>query len=144
MAVDVWSAGCSFAEIMSGKILFPGQHYIEQINLIINLRGSPNDKTKEQITNEYALKYIDSLPFKEKVPLVEMFPTFPKEAHDLLDKMLDLNPATRIKVDEALQHPFLESMHDPEDEPVFEGAIDFAFEEDPTLNLDKLKRLILK
>ena len=144
MAVDVWSAGCSFAEIMSGKILFPGQHYIEQINLIINLRGSPNDKTKEQITNEYALKYIDSLPFKEKVPLVEMFPTFPKEAHDLLDKMLDLNPVTRIKVDEALQHPFLESMHDPEDEPVFEGAIDFAFEEDPTLNLDKLKRLILK
>lgn len=28
-AVDVWSAGCSFAEIMNGKILFPGQHYIE-------------------------------------------------------------------------------------------------------------------
>ena len=23
-AVEVWSAGCSFAEIMSGKILFPG------------------------------------------------------------------------------------------------------------------------
>jgi mitogen-activated protein kinase 1/3 len=28
-AVDVWSAGCSFAEIVSGKILFPGKHYIE-------------------------------------------------------------------------------------------------------------------
>ncbi len=28
-AVDMWSAGCSFAEILSGKILFPGQHYIE-------------------------------------------------------------------------------------------------------------------
>jgi serine/threonine protein kinase len=46
-AVDLWSAGCSFAEIMSGKILFPGQHYIEQINLIINLRGTPDAKTKE-------------------------------------------------------------------------------------------------
>jgi hypothetical protein len=42
----MWSAGCSFAEIMSGKILFPGQHYIEQINLIINLRGTPDAKTK--------------------------------------------------------------------------------------------------
>lgn len=58
--------------------------------------------------------------------------------------MLDLNPTTRIKVDEALEHPFLESMHDPEDEPDFEGSIDFTFEEDPTLNLEKVKRLILK
>ena len=66
------------------------------------------------------------------------------EALDLLDRMLDLNPETRIKVEEALNHPFLESMHDPEDEPCFEGSIDFTFEEDPSLNVEKLKRLILK
>jgi len=106
-AVDIWSAGCSFAEVMNGKILFPGQHYIEQINLIINLRGSPNAKTKEQISNEYALKYIESLPQKEKVALDELFPGYPKEALDLLDKMLDLDPTARIKVEEALEHPFL-------------------------------------
>jgi hypothetical protein len=35
-------------------------------------------------------------------------------------------------------------MHDPEDEPSFEGAIDFTFEEDPNLTLEKVKRLILK
>jgi len=144
MAVDMWSAGCSFAEIMNGKILFPGQHYIEQINLIINLRGTPDAATKKQISNEYALKYIDSLPTKEKVPLIEIFPSYPKEAHDLLDRMLDLNGTTRITVMEALQHPFLESMHDPEDEPEFVGAIDFSFEDDSTLNLEKVKRLILK
>lgn len=115
---------------MSGKILFPGQHYIEQINLILNMRGTPDQKTKEQITNEYALKYIDSLPQKDKVPLAELFPTLPKEAHDLLDRMLDLNPQTRIRVEEALKHPFLESMHDPDDEPEFEGEIDFSFEDD--------------
>lgn len=143
-AVDMWSAGCSFAEIMNGKILFPGQHYIEQINLIINLRGTPDPKTKEQIINEYALKYIESLPPKDKVPLAELFPGYPKEAHDLLDKMLDLNPGSRITVDEALKHPFLESMHDPEDEPDFEGSLDFSFEEDSSLNMDKVKRLILK
>lgn len=58
--------------------------------------------------------------------------------------MLDLNPITRITVDEALKHPFLESMHDPDDEPEFVGVIDFSFEEDATLNLEKVKRLILK
>jgi hypothetical protein len=35
-------------------------------------------------------------------------------------------------------------MHDPEDEPEFVGAIDFSFEDDSTLNLEKVKRLILK
>lgn len=59
--VDLWSAGCTLGEVMSGKIMFPGQHYIEQINLIMNLRGTPDEATKEQITNEYALKYVDSL-----------------------------------------------------------------------------------
>ena len=61
-----------------------------------------------------------------------------------MDRMLDLNPSRRIKVNEALEHPFLETMHDPEDEPEFEGQIDFSFEEDANLNLDKLKRLILR
>ena len=143
-AVDMWSAGCSFAEIISGKILFPGQHYIEQVNLIINVRGTPDEDTKKQISNEYALKYIDSLSAKDKVPLSELFPGAPPEALDLLDRMLDLNPARRITVDEALKHPFLESMHDPDDEPSFEGQIDFTFEEDGNLNLEIVKRLILK
>ena len=58
--------------------------------------------------------------------------------------MLDFNPETRIKVEDALNHPFLESMHDEEDEPSFEGVLDFSFEEDSSLNIEKLKRLILK
>jgi serine/threonine protein kinase len=59
--VDLWSAGCTLGEVMAGKILFPGQHYIEQINLIMNMRGTPDGETKKQITNQYALKYVDSL-----------------------------------------------------------------------------------
>lgn len=143
-AVDMWSAGCSLAEIISGRILFPGQHYIEQVNLIINVRGTPSEDTKKQISNEYALKYIESLPVKDKVPLAELFPTSHPDALDILDRMLDLNPHSRITVEESLKHPFLESMHDPEDEPSFEGTIDFTFEEDGSLNLEKVKRLILR
>lgn len=46
-AVDLWSTGCSFGELLSGKIMFPGQHYIEQINLIIENRGTPDEITKK-------------------------------------------------------------------------------------------------
>ena len=73
-----------------------------------------------------------------------MFPTQPPEAIDLLDKMLDMNPKTRIKVSDALEHGFLENLHDPEDEPEFEGTIDFSFETDPSLDLVKIQRLIIK
>jgi len=44
--------------------------------------------------------------------------------------MLDLDPNKRITVQDAIKHPYLESLHDPEDEPLFEGSIDFAFEHD--------------
>ena len=57
-AVDIWSAGCSFAEAMCGKILFPGEHYIDQINIIMNLRGTPDQETMVTITNEQALTYV--------------------------------------------------------------------------------------
>ena len=63
---------------------------------------------------------------------------------DLLDRMLDMNPKTRIKVKEALEHAYLENLHDPEDEPEFENTIDFSFETDPSLDLIKIQRLIIK
>ena len=55
-----------------------------------------------------------------------------------------MNPKTRIKVTEALEHGFLENLHDIEDEPVFEGTIDFSFETDPTLDLVKIQHLIIR
>ena len=142
--VDVWSAGCTFGEVMSGKIMFQGNHYIEQINLIINMRGTPDEATKAQISNEHALKYVQSLPYKEKVDLKEIFPEQPPEALDLLDKLLNLNAEERIEIKDALRHPFLELLHDSDDEPTFEGEIDFSFETDPTLDLAAVQRLILK
>jgi len=63
---------------------------------------------------------------------------------DLLNKMLDLDPNMRITVPDAIKHPYLESLHDPEDEPIFEGSIDFSFESDSKLSLDDIKKLILK
>jgi len=118
-SVDVWSTGCTLGEVLTGNILFPGQHYIEQINLILNLRGTPDPETKKLISNEYALKYVDSLPPKPKVPLEQIAPNAPPECLDLLDRMLDMNPNTRINVEECLKHPFLASLHDEADEPSF-------------------------
>ena len=39
---------------------------------------------------------------------------------DLLDKLLSFSPMTRMVVEEALAHPYLEEYSDPKDEPVAE------------------------
>lgn len=95
-SLDIWSVGCAFGEILTSKILFPGQNYIEQVLLIINMRGSPDEDTLKLISNEYALQYVKSLPQKEKIPLEVVFPDTPADALDLIDKMLDMNPERRI------------------------------------------------
>ena len=38
----------------------------------------------------------------------------------------------------------MENLHEPEDEPQFEGTIDFSFETDPSLDLIKVQRLIVR
>ena len=41
-SVDIWSTGCTFAEILGRKVLFTGGNYIKQIDLIIKLLGTPS------------------------------------------------------------------------------------------------------
>ena len=49
--------------------------------------------------------------------------------------MLQFDPAKRIGVDEALKHPYMESLSNPEDEPVCENKFVFDLE---GIELDKI------
>ena len=46
----------------------------------------------------------------------------------MLEKLLNFDPAARMTVEEALAHPYLQSYHDPTDEPSHPMRFDFAFE----------------
>lgn len=63
-----------------------------------------------------ARSYLQSLPYKPKVPWTSLFPNADSRALDLLDKMLTFNPNKRIVVEDALAHPYLEQYYDPADE----------------------------
>jgi serine/threonine protein kinase len=49
-------------------------------------------------------------------------------ALDLLERLLAFDPAQRITVEEALEHPYLAIWHDPNDEPDAPSQFDFGFE----------------
>lgn len=129
-AIDVWSVGCIFAELMGRKTLFPGKDYVHQLNLIMRVLGTPQDSSElDFINNEKAKRYIKSLPVTARCSFQKMFPKASPKAVDLIDKMLVLDPARRITVEEALAHPYLESLHDEADEPCTETPFTFDFED---------------
>ncbi|KAE8664599.1 Plant intracellular ras group-related LRR 4 [Hibiscus syriacus] len=40
-AIDMWSIRCVFAEILTGKPLFPGKNMVHQLDLMTNMLGTP-------------------------------------------------------------------------------------------------------
>lgn len=123
-AVDIWSIGCIFAEMLRRKILFEGRDHIHQFGLIVELLGTPDDELVSTITNENTLNYIRNLPKRSKVNLKDYLQITDDDAVDLLTKMLEFNPKKRITAEEALAHPFLSDFHDPEDEPSAETNLE--------------------
>merc|ERR1719378_142906 len=61
-AIDIWSIGCIFAEMLSRKPLFPGHNTQHQLQLIITFMGSPKSEELRKIPNDKCRRFIDSLP----------------------------------------------------------------------------------
>jgi len=140
-SIDVWSVGCILAEMIYNRPLFPGKHYLDQLNHILGILGSPSSEDLQCIINDKARGYLQSLPYKAKVPWTQLYPNAKPNALDLLDKMLTFNPHNRITVEKALAHPYLEQYYDPADEPRAEEPFTFECELDD-LPREKLKQLI--
>ncbi|KAL5098830.1 hypothetical protein RYX36_003157 [Vicia faba] len=140
-AIDVWSVGCIFAEIMTRQPLFPGKDYVHQLRLITELLGSPDDSSLGFLRSENVKRYLRQLPRFGKQNLSAKFPLMSVEPLDLLEKMLIFDPDKRITVDEALCHPYLSSLHDINDEPVIPMPFSFDFEQ-PSCTIDHIKELI--
>ncbi|KAL1316741.1 hypothetical protein HN51_068891 [Arachis hypogaea] len=140
-AIDVWSVGCIFGEIMTREPLFPGKDYVHQLRLITELIGSPDDASLGFLRSENAKRYVRQLPQCRKQKFSARFPNMSADALDLLEKMLIFDPHKRITVDEALSHPYLSSLHDINDEPVGPRPFSFDFEH-PSYTVEHMKELI--
>lgn len=65
-AIDVWSSGCIFAELLLGHVVFEGKAEIHQLGLIFGLTGLPDEKTWPGYTQLPNWKATESL--KDALP----------------------------------------------------------------------------
>jgi p38 MAP kinase len=125
--VDVWSAGCIFAEMILARPLFPGKDHIDQFCVITQLVGSPPEEMVANVANQNTLSFIRSLPKQTRKPLTTSIPSADGKAIPLLEKMLQIDPETRCSAEEALKEQYLAPYRDPSDEPVAEEEFDWGF-----------------
>jgi mitogen-activated protein kinase 7 len=142
VAVDVWSVGCILAELLGGRPFFKGRDYVDQLNQILHLLGTPSEETLSRIGSPRAQAYVRDLPFMPKVPFQRLFPNANPDALDLLDRMLAFDPSSRISVEEALEHRYLHIWHDASDEPNCPTTFDFGFE--VVEEVPDMRRMILE
>ncbi|GAN06412.1 CMGC/MAPK/ERK protein kinase [Mucor ambiguus] len=114
---------------------------VDQLNQILYILGTPDDDTLKRIGSERAQTYIRSLERFAKIPLDQLYPNATDTALDLLEKLLTFDPMSRIEVEDALDHPYFELFHDPDDEPTHFATVDFSFE---SLNtIEEMKETII-
>lgn len=142
LAIDMWSVGCIFAEMLGRKQLFPGKNYVHQLQLILCVLGTPPEGVIGAIRADRVRSYIQSLPSRTPVPLAKLYPQAEASALDLLRAMLQFDPRERISVTEALEHPYLSKYHDPDDEPTCVPAFDFEFDK-LQMSKEQIKEAIL-
>lgn len=87
-SIDVWAVGCILAEMLSGRPLFPGRDYSHQLDLILDVIGTPTLEEFYGITSRRSRDYIRSLPIRKRRPFTAMFPQASVEAIDFLNKTL--------------------------------------------------------
>ncbi|CED83063.1 pkinase-domain-containing protein [Phaffia rhodozyma] len=104
-AVDMWSIGCIFAELMLKTPLFQGKGEIEQIGQILKLLGYPNEDTWPGWSTLPLAKTINfSGPSSSSLP--SKFRHLTETGLDLLSQLLYYDPERRISAEEAMRHPY--------------------------------------
>ncbi|XP_074569353.1 putative serine/threonine-protein kinase At1g54610 isoform X2 [Curcuma longa] len=104
VAVDMWSAGCILAELLSGRPIMPGRTEVEQLHKIFKLCGSPSEEYWRTSKLPHATSFKPQQPYPRRVR--ETFKDFPSVALDLLDHLLSVDPADRGTAAYALKSEF--------------------------------------
>lgn len=167
-AVDIWSVGCIFAELLSMQQesvpsyddrvpLFPGgscfplsgnletksSERLDQLSVIFGVLGMPSKEDLDSIGSAH--EYVKKLERGPSKTLEDLYPGADPRAIDLLKKMLQFNPCKRCTAEEALGHEFLACVREKEIEKVSDGPLICPeFLNSDEIDVEEIKRKTLE
>ncbi|RHN43897.1 putative mitogen-activated protein kinase CMGC-MAPK family [Medicago truncatula] len=86
--IDIWSIGCIFAEVLTGRPLFPRTNRKNQLDIMTDLLGTP---PPESMVNQ-------PVPFSKKFPNIDPL------ALRILERLLAFDPKNRPSSEEILEY----------------------------------------
>lgn len=104
-AIDMWAAGCILGELLLHKPLLPGRSEIHQLELIVDLLGTPNDSiwpgySKLPILENFTLK---QQPYNN---IKHIFPWLSSSGIRLLNLLFMYDPKKRVTAEDCLQSSY--------------------------------------
>ncbi|KAF9531727.1 kinase-like domain-containing protein [Crepidotus variabilis] len=102
-AVDIWSVGCIFAELMLRIPYLPGESDMDQLKTTFRALGTP---TEEEWPGHTKLPDYITVGQFPKPPMRDLFTAASADTINLLSKCLVYEPRKRITAREALSHPY--------------------------------------
>lgn len=145
-AIDMWSVGCVFAEILGNAPLNPGRDLIDQMRLSLEICGG---LTRENLAcipdanmRAFLLNTVRNVQFRD---LGQMYSHVAPGMIDLLRKMLVFDPRKRITAEEALMHPCFAEYDHTQPYPLSEAIYDnfFDFEKDLYTTDERIHRSVV-
>ncbi|KAM6498254.1 Pkinase domain containing protein [Amanita muscaria] len=104
-AIDMWSVGCIFAELILKEPLFQTKNETEMLQMIFKLLGPPTNNSWPDYSSLPLAKTM-TLPSPQPHQFRSKFPHLTAAGLDLLMSFLTYDPERRISAEEALQHSY--------------------------------------
>lgn len=105
-AVDIWSVGTVFAELVMRAPYMPGNTELDQVKMICDAIGTPTEDNWPGVTKLPEYTVSGNTPLRGKDYYEMRFGTVGPQGVDLLMRTLILNPRKRITAREMLRHPW--------------------------------------
>ncbi|KAM3269139.1 protein IMPAIRED IN BABA-INDUCED STERILITY 1 isoform X1 [Capsicum chacoense] len=99
-SVDLWSVGCVFGELLTGKPILQGRTEVEQLHKIFKLCGSPPDDYWKKSKLPHATLFKPQHPYESC--LWDTFKDLAKSAVSLIETLLSVEPPKRGTASSAL------------------------------------------
>lgn len=120
-AVDMWSVGCIFGELLTREPLLQGKNEVDELTLIFELCGIPTDESWpgfRRLPHARALR-LPKYALNTGSIVRARFPLLTAAGSSLLGALLALDPARRPSARDMLAHDYFRQDPRPKQEAMF-------------------------